>query len=89
MRITNDILQEIIDNDGCRKGSATPINSTGIVRLCLDLLDARKEIEQLNLKDPNPFDQMLIEAAAMAKRIIALEEELEQMRRLLGQRILE
>lgn len=47
MRITDDVLQEIIDNGGCRKGAANPVNSTGVVRLALDLQEARSEVARL------------------------------------------
>jgi hypothetical protein len=47
MRVTNDVLDEIIENDGCRRGSVTPINSTGVVRLALDLQEARRQIADL------------------------------------------
>jgi len=46
-RVPDDVLQELIDNDGCRRGSASPINSTGIVRLALDLQEARRQIAYL------------------------------------------
>jgi hypothetical protein len=49
-RVTDEVLQEIIDNDGCRRGQTTPIHPTGIVRLALDLQDARAEITRLKPK---------------------------------------
>jgi len=58
-RIPDEFLQEIIDNDGYgvrgRKGSVTPINPTGVVRLCLDLQDARKELKDLKHALANMF----------------------------------
>lgn len=47
MRVSNAMLEEIIANDGCRRGSVTPINSTGVVRLAVDLLDARAQVRRL------------------------------------------
>lgn len=49
MRVTNDVLNEIIENDGCRRGSVVPINSTGVVRLALDLQEARAELARLKV----------------------------------------
>lgn len=46
-RVTNDVLAELIENDGCRRGHVAPINATGIVRLALDLQDARARIKEL------------------------------------------
>lgn len=46
-RVPNDVVRELIDNDGCRRGALTPINSTGIVRLALDLQEARARIADL------------------------------------------
>ena len=48
-RVDDNVVQELIDNDGCRKGSTAPINETGIVRLALDLQDARAEIKRLTV----------------------------------------
>jgi len=46
-RVDDSVLAEIIANDGCRRGSAEPINSVGVVRLALDLQDARARIADL------------------------------------------
>lgn len=42
MRITNKMLNELIANEGELKTG--PINSMGILRMALDLKDARNEI---------------------------------------------
>lgn len=36
-RISDEVLTEIINHDGFRKGSDKPINELGVVRLALDL----------------------------------------------------
>lgn len=46
-RVNDDVLDELIENDGCRRGSVVPINSLGVVRLALDLQDARARISDL------------------------------------------
>ncbi len=48
-RVTDDVLEELIENDGCRRGEARPIHPTGVVRLCLDLQEARARIAELEL----------------------------------------
>lgn len=48
-RVSDDVLEELIANDGCRSGSTVPINSTGVVRLALDLQEARRRIADLEL----------------------------------------
>jgi hypothetical protein len=45
MRITDTALQELIENEGELKSG--PISATGILRLALDLQDARKELLEL------------------------------------------
>lgn len=45
MRITNESLQELIDHKGHLKH--TQINATGILRLALDLHEARERIAEL------------------------------------------
>lgn len=47
MRVTNDVLDELIENDGCRRGGVKPIHPIGIVRLALDLREARRQIVYL------------------------------------------
>lgn len=46
-RVTDEVLEEIIDNDGCRRGSLESLNATGVLRLALDLYDARAEVRRL------------------------------------------
>lgn len=53
-RVPDKVVQELIDNDGCREGSMTPINATGVVRLALDLQEARAEVERLMNSDEPP-----------------------------------
>lgn len=47
-RVPDEVLEEIISNDGCRKGSANPINATGVLRLALDLQEARAEASRMS-----------------------------------------
>ena len=46
MRILDKLVQEIIDNEGTVDG-LNPVNSTGVVRLALDLKEARKALKLL------------------------------------------
>ena len=46
-RIPDAVLVELVDNDGCRKGSVEPVNAMGVQRLALDLIDARAEVTRL------------------------------------------
>lgn len=45
MRISNDTLQELIDNEGELKRS--PVSRMGVFRLALDLFEAREKIRRL------------------------------------------
>lgn len=47
-RVSDEVVAELIENDGCRKGHVAPINETGIVRLALDLREARAEVARLS-----------------------------------------
>jgi len=49
-RVADEILEELIENDGCRAGSAGPVSALAIVRLALDLQDARTEVKKLQLE---------------------------------------
>lgn len=44
MRIPDSILQEVIENDGDTKGG--PVNSMGVLRLALDLKEARADLKE-------------------------------------------
>lgn len=45
MRIPQNLLEELIENEGeLRSG---PVNTTGILRLALDLKEAREDIDRL------------------------------------------
>lgn len=46
MRVTDDMLDRIIANEGTVDGMTVP-NATGVLRLALDLRDARADIRRL------------------------------------------
>jgi hypothetical protein len=46
-RVPDDVVTELIDNDGCRRNSGERVSSTGVVRLALDLQEARAEAAKL------------------------------------------
>ncbi len=46
-RISNDVVDELIENEGYRRGDVRPIHPIGVQRLALDLRDARAEARQL------------------------------------------
>ncbi len=56
-RVPDEVLQEIIDNHGCRKGCVEPINELGIVRLALDLQDARAEAAKFSILHERKFQK--------------------------------
>lgn len=54
-RITDKMVQELIDNEGYQKGTIMdPISSIGVVRLALDLQEARAEVERLQTELTKP-----------------------------------
>ncbi len=46
-RVNDDVVNELVENEGCRSGEVTPIHPVGIVRLALDLREARAEARHL------------------------------------------
>ena len=46
MRISNEMLDKLIENEGFLSGSPPPGSSTTILRLALDLREARAALEQ-------------------------------------------
>lgn len=49
MHITDSMLDRIIDNEGTVDGLTVP-NATGVLRLALDLRDAREDIRRLGIQ---------------------------------------
>lgn len=49
-RVSDEVVKELIEYEGCRRGGTGLINATGIVRLALDLQEARQEVEELRRK---------------------------------------
>ncbi len=71
MRVKTEVVQEVVDNDGCREGEAIPIHPMGIVRLALDLLEARERIRELEALVAHTSQQLEATRAYLANRVPA------------------
>lgn len=65
-RVADEVVQELIDNDGCRRGDVEPLAPLGIVRLAHDLQDARHEVARLRRVIANSESAMKALSMAMA-----------------------
>ncbi len=64
-RVPDEVLVEIVDNGGCRKGSVEPVSAMGVQRLALDLIDARAEAANLQ--------SLLERALAVAEPLLGIK----------------